>query len=141
MNIFQHPDVVHVAAMLEANQLPTADLSELNPDHFLGCGEPSNPMGVIGLEMFEDVGLLRSLVVDRRARGQGCGKALVQSLETFAKENNIRTMYLLTETAEGYFASLGYAKIERLNAPDSIKHTREFSGLCPEDAILMGKEL
>lgn len=141
MKIFQSPDFVHVEALLKANQLPTADLLHLNPEYFFGYGDLENPVGVIGLEAFSSDGLLRSLVVDKQARGSGCGKALVHSLETFAHSKGIQTLYLLTETAEAFFLSLGYREALRNNAPEVIRQCREFSGLCSEDAILMSKAL
>ena len=141
MNLFNAPDMVSVSKLLQANQLPTADLSKLNPDYFIGCGERHDPMGYIGLETFESDGLLRSLVVDERARGQGCGKALVQELESFAKDSNIKTLYLLTETAEDFFTILGFERIERTRAPISIRQSDEFNGLCSDNAVLMCKTM
>jgi len=141
MKLFSGPQLKHVLALLEANQLPTADVPELNLDHFLGCGDPNNPSGVIGLQMFSDAGLLRSLVVDESVRGEGCGEVLVRGIEEYARDKGVHNLYLLTETAPRFFESLGYVNINRASAPQSIIHSSEFSTLCSENAVLMKKEI
>jgi len=129
-----------VKALLLVNNLPVEDLSSLRSSDFLYCGQRESPMGVIGLQTVGDVGLLRSLVVSQAARKQGCGTALVAAIESKAVQAGIADLYLLTETAERFFSNLQYAAIPRESAPSSIKETREFAGLCPDDAILMHKQ-
>jgi amino-acid N-acetyltransferase len=97
--------------------------------------------GVIGLESFENLGLLRSLVVSRAARGSGIGAALVAALEAVCRELGVRELWLLTIDADAFFAKLGYVTRSRDAAPEAIRNTAEFSGLCPGDAVLMSKEL
>ena len=141
MEVYSHPDKVQVVALLAANQLPTADVSELDFEHFLGCGTRDHPNGVVGLELFTPDALLRSLVVDEHARGSGCGKVLVDAIEQYAQRLNVRNVYLLTETAERFFSKLGYKRIERESAPERIQQCREFSELCPDSAVVMVKRL
>jgi amino-acid N-acetyltransferase len=54
---------------------------------------------------------------------------------------NVNSIYLLTETAEGFFSKEGFKKIAREQVPPSIKQTHEYSTLCPEDAVCMVKKL
>ena len=54
-----------------------------------------------GLELFGDVALLRSLVVSSETRSSGMGTALVRHAESYALSQGVRTLYLLTTTAEG----------------------------------------
>lgn len=140
-NIFQGPDLVDVQRILSANNLPTDDLSEINLKHFFGCGERSNPKGVIGVEVHGSDGLLRSLAIDSVVQGQGCGSSLFQQLEQYSKSIGLKTLYLLTETAENYFEKKGFETIPRELASEAIKLTKEFSGLCPDSAALMRKSL
>jgi len=141
MNIFRRPALEKVKALLEANGLPTSDLADLGVDNFLGCGDETNPSGVIGLEIIGTDGLLRSLAVSEKARGFGCGKALVSSLEVFAKQKSVQDLYLLTDTAETFFEGLRYERIDREIASDGIRQTKEFMSLCPDDAAVMRKVL
>ena len=86
-------------------------------------------------------GLLRSLAVDAEAQGQGCGSSLYNQLEKHSKSIGIKTLYLLTETAEEYFERKGFKSIPRELASYSIKQTKKFSGLCPNSATLMRKSI
>ncbi len=97
--------------------------------------------GVIGLEVFGDIGLLRSLAVSGDARGAGIGPALVTALETACLVAGAGELWLLTIDADAFFAKLGYVTRDRADAPDAIRNTEEFSGLCPGDAVLMSKNL
>jgi len=139
MRIFFHPDKARVEVLLQSNGLPITDLSALDFDHFLGCGSRHRPEGVIGLELLGSDALLRSLVVDEQARGSGCGKALVDALEQYAKRCQIESLYLLTDTAEHFFLQLDYKKIDREVVPAHIQQSREFSELCPDNAVVMMK--
>ena len=140
-SIFQEPEMDDVQKILQAHNLPTDDLSEVNLFHFFGCGEKPNPKGVIGLEVHGSDGLLRSLAVDSDAQGHGCGSSLYNQLEKHAKSIGIKALYLLTETAEDFFERKGFESIARELASDSIKQTREFNGLCPDNATLMRKSI
>jgi len=136
-NIFQEPDLSDVRRLLEAHNLPTEDLLEVNLLHFFGCGEKTNPKGVIGLEVHGSDGLLRSLAVDSEVQGQGCASSLYNQLEKHSKSMGIKALYLLTETAENYFARKGFKVIPRELASDSIKQTKEFASLCSDSATLI----
>jgi len=109
--------------------------------HFFGCGEMENVEGVIGLEIHGTDGLLRSLAVTGEVRGTGCGSVLVKQLEKYAQSIGMKQLYLLTETAEDYFRRKGYTSISRESASNAIRHTKEFSQLCPENAVLMRKRI
>ena len=141
MNITTAPDMAAVKALLLANNLPVDDLSELAPDDFLYGGTAEKPIGFIGMQLVGDDALLRSLVVTKAGRGRGYGSALVAALEQLAKTKQVKCLYLLTTTAQTFFTNQGYCVIDRSSAPEPIKQTREFSGLCPDDAILMSKNL
>ena len=127
--------------LLAACSLPNADLSAAKLEHFFGCGEERNPRGVVGVELYGEVGLLRSLAVDEAVRGRGCGKRLVQEAEQYAARNGVRRLYLLTTTAQAFFESLGYVVARREGLPDAIRATSEFTTLCSASAVAMAKEL
>jgi amino-acid N-acetyltransferase len=134
-----------VHRLLDEAGLPVADLGPDQLEDFLvaeraGTGQ-SETLGIIGLQRFNQVGLLRSLVVSHDDRKSGLGRRLVSALEANASCHGVKDLWLLTIDAERYFEALGYKLMSRDSAPDSIRNTEEFSGLCPDGAYLMRKTL
>jgi amino-acid N-acetyltransferase len=128
-------------ALLEAEGLPASDLTETHLEHFFFTGSDGAPSALVGLEIYGEAALLRSLVVSVAARTQGLGSVLLLHAEEYAAAHQVRALYLLTTTAEPYFAHRGYRRIDRSEAPPSIQSTREFAGLCPSSSAFMIKRL
>ena len=141
MEVKYNPQPHKAMALLVKNGLPISDLNTKHFDDFLYLGETDNPVGIIGLEIFDSIALLRSLAVSKDARGKGFGKTLVFAVEDYAKNKNISDIYLLTENAENFFKKLNYICIQKESAPETIRNTSEFSSVCPESAVLMTKRL
>ena len=141
MNVFPHPPASAVTCILGEAGLPFSDLTDAHLEHFFGCGSISAPEGIVGLELYGSVALLRSLAVSSKCRGRGCGTALVAQAELFARSQGAREIYLLTTTAERFFERLGYARALREAAPVVIQRTQEFSILCPSSSAFMRKRL
>jgi protein-tyrosine-phosphatase len=74
-------------------------------------------------------------------RGQGIARALCSRVETHAAQQEIHALYLLTTTAETFFAGLGFGRANRDTIPEAIRSTAEFSSLCPDSAAVMVKPL
>ena len=74
-------------------------------------------------------------------RGAGAGARLLAHAESQARARGVKTLYLLTTTAESFFARHGYASADRDGAPPAIRATREFSGICPASSAFMRKLL
>ena len=140
-SIFRSPPLSAVQRLLADAGLPVDDLVTQRFQHFFGCGEAREPKGVVGLELYGEDGLLRSLAVAATARGHGCAKALVAQAERDAREHGVRRLFLLTTSAADFFARLGYKETGRERAPAAIRATREFSSLCPSSSTLMVKEI
>src|SRR5689334_13735813 len=131
------PRLDAAVALLAAARLPTEDLTERHCEHFFYAGSDASPEGLVGLELFGDVALLRSLVVTDARRGGGAGSKLLSHAEAHARAQGVRRIFLLTTTAEEFFARRGYARAARDAAPPSIRATREFSGICPASSAFM----
>jgi amino-acid N-acetyltransferase len=121
--------------------LPHEDITPKHLSHFWVIKEKGEILGVIGLEPFARLALLRSLAVDPRFRKRGLATELTKKAEEYAASHKIEEMYLLTVTAESFFLKQGYYRIERNSAPPEIKATTEFQGLCPVSSICMLKQL
>jgi len=134
-------DWSRIATLLSDSGLPVADLGADALDDFLVAENGSQLMGLIGLQRYNKVGLLRSLVVGGDARGSGIGARLVGALESAALTSGIAELWLLTIDAEKFFQKHGFDIVDRSTAPECIRATAEFSDLCPGDAYLMKKDI
>lgn len=132
-------DLDAARSILEDAGLPTTDLTVKHLAYVAESGDRF--VGVIGLELYGAIGLLRSLVVSANARAAGVGRRLVTALETSARGQGMEALWLLTIDADPYFERLGFAVMDRSTAPAAIRNTAEFAGLCPDNAILMSKGL
>ena len=134
-----------IQTLLQAAQLPLEDLGPEKLQDFLVAREQRTNgdkiVGLIGIQLFGQTGMLRSLVVAESTRGSGLGKMLVDELESSAIEARIRELWLLTNDADGYFVRHGYEVRIRDDAPSTIRQTEEFSTLCPDTAFLLSKQL
>jgi amino-acid N-acetyltransferase len=129
-----------IIALLKAEKLPAADLPD-QLENFAVAKQDEEITGVIGLEIYGDYGLLRSLAVDNNFRNQGIANELLLHIEQLAYAKNLKAIYLLTETAPGYFTRKGYQKITREDVPPEVQRSSEFSHVCPQSAIVMLKPL
>ena len=141
MDIVRKPPEIAVKTLLDAAQLPIADITPEHMEHFFGAWEGSSLAGVVGIEPFGTTALLRSLTVAELKRCSGLGAALLAQAEEYAMGQGIRSMFLLTTTAEPYFEKHGYSYIVREEVPAAIQNTVEFTSLCPGSAVLMVKHM
>jgi UDP-N-acetylmuramate: L-alanyl-gamma-D-glutamyl-meso-diaminopimelate ligase len=88
--------------------------------------------GSVGLELYDEVGVLRSLAVKSERRGQGLGWMLADAAVARARRRGVRHLYLLTETASDFFAQhFGFHKVERSEVEPPANQSSEFSsGMC-----------
>lgn len=133
-------NVNELVELLKNEKLPADDI-ELNNTNkiFHGVYESGKLNVCIGLEVYLSLGLLRSFVVKGKFKNQGVGSEVLKQFEELAKKTGITNIYLLTSTAEVFFAKQGYKVIERKFAPEVIQKTKQFSELCPSSAKLMHK--
>lgn len=136
----QAGDRARVADLLTKAGLPAEDFAG-HLTRFTLAWDGNHLIGAIGLEAYPPSGLLRSLVVSEEYRSIGLGSELLSLIEAKARELGIGSLYLLTTTAETFFGSRGYCRIDRREAPPAIAATAEFESLCPATAIFMVREL
>ncbi|MEP1304902.1 MAG: arsenic resistance N-acetyltransferase ArsN2 [Balneola sp.] len=129
-----------ITKMLRDCELPTEDL---NPSQsiFLGAFNGDILIGCIGLERLGEIGLLRSLAVHINFRGQGLGIKLAEVILRKAEDKSLDQVYLLTTDTEIFFKKLGFIKIIKNEAPDSVKKTKQYSEICSDSAVVMKIDL
>ena len=139
---FERPrDEAQVKRLLAACELPYEDITPSHLQHFLTLRDGTRLAGVIGLELLGNSALLRSLAVPTQYRGRGIGSQLTRKAEEYGRSRGVEALYLLTTTAEGFFAKQGYGRIDRSTVPAAVQETAEFRSLCPATAVCMVKHL
>ncbi|MBI3265048.1 MAG: GNAT family N-acetyltransferase [Acidobacteria bacterium] len=129
-------DVPFIVALLERCTLPVAGWR----DHVkttLVARDGLAIVGSIALEVYGESALLRSAAVEVGSRGRGLGSALTKAVLDLARSRGIRSIYLLTETAGGFFPRFGFQRITREEVPEAVKQSVEFTSACPATALVM----
>jgi len=134
-------DLPAVRSLLERCELPTEDLTSATTAYLVQARAGNAMVGTVGLEIFGEVALLRSLAVAPERRGRGLGGDLWTRILDEARRRQVRRLYLLTTTAERWFARLGFQPVGRDSVPDPIRGTTEFALLCPTTAAVMAMDV
>ncbi|OLL27775.1 GNAT family N-acetyltransferase [Burkholderia sp. SRS-W-2-2016] len=129
-------DLATIEALLAANNLPTVGVAEHLTNFVVGV-KSSVIIACGGVEYYADFALMRSIVVVGDARRAGLGKTIVAHLLAACQLRAVRSVVLLTTTAEHYFAGQGFARVEREEVPLPLLASSQFRGVCPASATAM----
>ena len=133
-------DLPAIVRLLSDQNLPVDGLA----DHLqttLVARKDGRVVGSAAVEMYADGGLLRSVAVAPALQGHGLGRTLTDAAFALTKQRGLRTLYLLTTTAERYFPKFGFERIARDDVPASVRQSVEFTSACPSSAIVMRSRL
>ena len=122
--------------LLKSSGLPANDL-DYQKDLLVAYVEDGNMVGTGGLEIYGEYGLLRSLSVKLGTRGKALGTAITEYLVEQARSRKLKGIYLLTETAHGFFQRKGFVDVKREDVPEPLKASSEFSYVCGPTAVAM----
>lgn len=130
-------DRADIASLRHAAGLPDGDLAddELAAYRILRRSDGGS-CGIVAVEPYGPVALLRSLAVHPDDRGCGLGQSLVLDAEAHARAQGVRAMYLLTDDQKGFFHRLGYRSIDRDAVPPVIADTPVFRNTRPGVACM-----
>ena len=103
-------------------------LLEFDGDRLVGCA---------GLEIWGQAGLLRSVAVHSDYRSRGIAGGLVRAALEQAHRRGLKSLSLLTTTAEDYFPRFGFVRVERSQLPAALHASEEFRGACPATAAAL----
>ncbi|MFN8472748.1 MAG: arsenic resistance N-acetyltransferase ArsN2 [Anaerolineae bacterium] len=129
-------DLPAILALLDRTDLPPDGLA----DHLsttLVARDEEAIIGSAALEVYDEGALLRSVAVEPSYQGQGIGQQLTQAVLSLAKEQGIRVVYLLTETAGDFFPRFGFQTVARQDVAPSVQQSVEFTTVCPTSALVM----
>ena len=121
---------------LQSNSLPFTDM-EIDKHLFFGVFDKDELIGSVGIELYNQSGLFRSLAVKSEYQKNGLGKRLHDHIISYCLQNGVKTLFLLTTTASSYFEKMGWSKIQRNETPEQILQSEEFASLCPSTAVCM----
>jgi len=127
-------------SLLKSSGLPADDL-DYKRDLLVGYYEGDELVGTGGLEVYGPYALLRSLSVKMGIRGKAVGSAITEYLLAEANKRKLKAIYLLTETASGFFQKKGFAEVPRDAVPQEVRTSEEFAKLCPQSATVMALRL
>lgn len=131
-----------ILRLLEQATLNGKDLrvDQTHAFHLLCEGHETIACGAIE-DHGSESGLVRSIAVHPSQRGKGHATQIMRSLEAHARQRGTVKLFLLTESATGFFRRLRYEPCDRSLAPASIQASPQFAGLCPSTAVCMRKDL
>ena len=135
------PDDTGFVEALEAAKLLVSGLSGSNCANFAFVNKAGEPVAYAGYTVFDKIALLRSVVVLPAHRGLRVGGRLTAALISQLQGMGVARIFLLTEGAEFFFATLGFAALERDQAPEPIAGTDQFVRHCSDEAVFMTRPL
>lgn len=130
-------DLETVCALLTASALPTEGVADQFEKGFAVAEAAGHIVGVAGLEIYGDAGLLRSVAVAESSRGSGIGEDLVEDRIRAAERMKLRDIYLLTTTAASFFEKRGFVRIDRADAAPAVQQSPEFALMCDASSTAM----
>ncbi|MBM3818477.1 MAG: GNAT family N-acetyltransferase [Acidimicrobiia bacterium] len=133
-------DLPDVERLLEREHLPLDGVRD-HVETMVVARHDGRVIGAAALECYSGGGLLRSVVVDAQWQGRRLGHQLTEAALEMARQCELPAVYLLTETAEGFFPRFGFTAISREEVPASVQESVEFRSVCPASAIVMRKRL
>ena len=133
-------DLAAIETLLSRAGLPLAGVRD-SIDNFFVADAMNTVVGSVGIEAHGSFALLRSAAVSEALRGRGVGRRLIEAVIEDSQQKGLHAVYLLTTTAENYFPSFGFERVERLSVPSELEASPEVQGACPASATVMRKEL
>jgi amino-acid N-acetyltransferase len=133
-------DLPVMLELIARSKLPRAGV-EAHLGSALVAREGDRIIGCAAVELYGSAGLLRSVAIDLPHRGLGLGIQLTEAALALARERGVRTLYLLTETAGGFFPRFGFRPIPRAQVDAAVQRSVEFTTACSTSALVMRLQL
>jgi len=117
-------DLEKIKSFLSKTAVDTKDMEKWLSYYLLVEDKAGELIGTIGIEPFERVGLLRSLVISN-ATAEDILYLLQQTIQ-LAKERQLESLYCMinNKSAIHLFSLLGFQPIRKENMPEEIKKSK-----------------
>ena len=129
-------DREQIAALLATSGLPNREV-EPHLAHFTVAREGGRVVGVIGLEVHGQDGVLRSLAVEEGHRGRGIARRLYAALLAEARRAGVARLFLLAPAAQRWFTLLGFRSVPGGAVPETVGASEELQGRAVNGAMVM----
>jgi len=129
-------DAAAIEALLAEVDLPAPEI-RTRIDNFLVARAGGRVVGCVGLELYGEAALLRSLAVLPENRGQGVGTRLAAEILEKARHLGASEAVLLTTTVQALAAAMGFEKVPRDSVPAAVRGSWEFKADCCGTATCM----
>jgi amino-acid N-acetyltransferase len=129
-------DIPLIKQLLVANELPTEGVDDYWKT-FIVARDGNDIVACGGAEAHKMAALIRSVAVTDSYRGRGLGRRIVRQLLDRLASRGIREFYVLTTTAQAYFAKRGFKPIDRDEIHPQLLGSAELRGACPDSAVCM----
>ena len=118
-------DVEPLRNLLEGSGLRSNGLQgRLSATFVSGASDGSSPLDATAcLEEVDGFGVVRSVAVRPHLRGKGLGRLATAAATAEARSRGITRVFLLTESAEGFFKGMGFSVIERDALPAAVRES------------------
>lgn len=134
-------DKENIRSLLELSKLPT-EVLETNRASFYVAEQEGTIVGIAAFEFYDGDALLRSVAIVPKLRDKGIGSQLVEFMEDEARNRQVKSIVLLTETARTFFERKGYRVVERGSISNkALAASSEFVYACSDSAVCMVKNL
>jgi len=127
-----------IKRLLVASLLPSRDVGETR-QRFIVASENGRLIGCAGLQVAGQDGLVRSMAVHWTRRNAGLGTRLHDRLLFEAVLAGVRTLYVVTTTAEDFFARHGFKKVSAQAVPAELRASDEFTAFVPGGGAVMSR--
>lgn len=124
-----------LAGMLKSVDLPLPE--ESDRVSMLKAYLSGELVGCVGYGRYGDAAVMHSLVVIREAKGEGVGRALVQSVIDRVGEAGVRQVFLATTDTSRYFGYLGFTPVERSAIAAPVLASPELAQYGADEATYM----
>lgn len=136
-------DKPRISQLLNRVGMPHPVLDKFWPFYLvIPSADGQSVIGCVAIERVEDVALLRMLAVAPERRGEGLGYMLVETATNRARAEGVLRLYLVTDSAQGFFGEkLGFEAIDRKEVDPAVQTTVEYQMARSKTATWMRKIL
>jgi amino-acid N-acetyltransferase len=118
-------DLPAILDLVRAVNLPPEGIAEAL-EYFWVAREGDRIIGSVGLEVYDDLALLRSLAVQPEWQGLSLGRALTETALSYVTRRQFRAIYLRTTTAAACFRRYDFHPVPPADVPVSVQQSLEF---------------